>query len=221
MPSRTYKKKTTYRRKSVPASNLSKVTVAEVANAAWSGVKAIKKLINVEIKDYSLIGFTTSTNSSGQLINLSEIPQGDGAGSRDGDSVKPQYFKGNFTVYNHASANLFTQFRVIIFKHKQANGTTPAVTDILETPTCFQLTKRTEEYRFTILYDNCFIMKPPYSGSKDIVNFKVRVPMEGHIKFVTGATTYESGGLYMLLLADQATNTPSLYYNTRLTYTDN
>ncbi|WP_445779126.1 hypothetical protein, partial [Shewanella sp.] len=43
-----------------------------------------------------------------------------------------------------------------------------------------------------------------------------------HVKWNgTTASEIKKGGMYMLLLSDEATNTPTCVYNTRLSYYDN
>lgn len=214
-----YTRKTTYKKRT-PYKKPVRYQVADMALQAYNGVKAIKRLINVEVKYHDVLTNVT-VSSTGSITDLSAIPQGDTVLARDGDSAKPQYFATRFYMFNDGSYGDSTIVRVIYFRAIMENGTTPAVTDILESANVVALKNYTEKNRFTIISDRTFTWTPSKTGEVRSIESRFGHRLEKHFKFVTGANTKENGGLYMLLVSNRGTLLPTMYHNSRVTYTDN
>lgn len=210
------------RRRRGRASSGNELTMSDVkrmASAAWSGVKSIARLINVEEK---LFDVNTSGNisSSGTIFNLSNIAEGSDFNNRDGLSVLTQSlsFSSIFTIHNSAT-NTFLRF--IIFRDNSQRGVDPAVTDVLESAIVHSPIVHFSASRFNILMDKTVDLA---SVSKTLGHHRENFNINKHIYYssTTGAdaSNYQ-GALFLLALSNEATNTPTFAFYTRLAFTDN
>lgn len=188
----------------------------------WSDVKHIKRLINVEIKHFD-VNSSTTVSTAGSVIALSGISQGDTVNNRDGDSVKLMNNVLRFSLTTNASATVDTQVRMILFRGKQENAASYAVTDILESADLLSPKKYAERFRSKILFDRTIQLTEQESTSTNtrrlVKTFTNK--LYGHVQFTAAAATVENGGLYLLVISNQGVNTPTFAYYNRLTYTDN
>lgn len=182
----------------------------------------IKRMINVEYKHHNVDDSTGTavTNSGTNLDDLCVIPVGDAETDRDGTSIKPINFVMRYMITQHASATN-TLVRLVIFRSKFENDTAPTLASIF--PSSPLLKSKIPDKRFStkILYDKYFTLCD--SGTA-IRAGTIALKLHGHINYDGGETTgddKESGGLYLLAISSEATNTPTLSYVSRLTFTDN
>lgn len=198
-------------------------TVSSVSTAAFSALKlasTLARFVNTEIKYFDKSSGGTNVASTGTVIPLATIPHGDNASERDGMSIKPMNITLRLEAKMHNSATK-TQFRLIVFKAKQLTGT-PSVTDFLETANTQSPKQWSNRFRFKTLYDRHIQMNN--NGSNASVYVQKVIKLYGHIQYDatdTTGLTFEDGSLWMLLIADEATNTPTAKYYSRLTYVDN
>jgi len=125
-----------------------------------------------------------------------------------------------FFLTQHASATN-TLVRLVIFRTKAENDTAPTVLSIF--PSTPLLKPKIQDRRFNtkILYDKYFTLTDVGQTSRAGT---IVLKLNGHINFDFSDTTgddKESGGLYLLAVSSEATNTPTLSYFTKLTFTDN
>lgn len=195
-------------------------SVNKMATYAWKGVKSIRSLINVERK-YHDVSASTTPNSSGTIINLSNIAQGNDYNNRDGNSILLQSHLMRFDMGNNASA-LQTFIRCIIFSDNDQRGADPAVTDVLESAGTNSPLNHFVNKRFTIYRD--FKVNLETNNQTACKKLFYRFPTPTHCKYQStagaDASNYE-GAMYMLLISDQGTNTPTINWHSRLRFTDN
>jgi len=200
-------------------SNMKVSDAAYLAQKAWSAVKMISTLINVEEKLFD-VASSVNPSSTGNIINLSNIAEGSDYNNRDGLSILTQSLTFNTIMTKHASA-VNTFLRVILFRDNDQRGTDPAVTDVLETASVIAPIMHFSANRFTIVDDKMFVLT---DSSATALQSRSTYKLNKHIYFnnTTGvdASNYE-GALYALILSDQATNTPTIAYYSRLAFTDN
>lgn len=182
----------------------------------------IKRMINVEYKHHNVddTAGTAVTNSGTNLDDLCVIPIGDDEISRDGTSIKPINLVMRYALTKHASATN-TLVRLVIFRTKFENDTAPTVASIF--PSNPLLKSKIADKRFStkILYDKYFTLT---SSGQSMRAGTIALKLHGHINYDGGETTgddKEAGGIYLLAVSSEATNTPTLSYFTRLTFTDN
>lgn len=190
----------------------------QLASAAWRGVRYIKGLVNSEMFNVTLNADATPS-SSGSVVHLTAIAQGDGSGSRTGNSIFVRKVYGNFNVKQHATA-AYTSYRLILFMDTQQVGdTSPAVTDVLESTRVTSYLNPNTTGRFSILWDRRFTTEDNGNETRMLKFYK---NMRHHVRYNGSATSdVQKGGLYLLLLSDQATNTPTVSYEIKVAYHDN
>lgn len=212
-----------YRRRRRPRSSgfVKKATsYATMAYSAYKGVKAIKRLINVEKKksDVNVLGQAVSTTVYGKDLVL--IAEGSGSEDRDGTSIKPLSLLLRYNItYNTAGAD-YQKCRVVLLKDtQQQSDTAVTYSNVVESITNLQSPlNKNSVGRYTILHDSLHIL----SALHPVAQKERILKLSGHIKYNGAASTdIQKNGLYLFAIGDQATNTPSLDYYTRLTFTDN
>jgi len=193
--------------------------VAYIAEKAWTGVKAIARLINVEEKVFDLQTFPTMS-TSGFVYNLSNIAEGSDYNQRAGLSILAQHLYVGIRVVINASASTGSVVRVLIFADNDQRGADPAVLDVLEIASTIAPILRYTSKRFTVISDQ--ILQISLSTS-DVVHRQTHT-YNRHINYSasTGADSSNwEGALFALVITDAATNVPSAEIYTRLLYTDN
>lgn len=178
----------------------------------------VKKLINVERKYFDTTLSTTIT-STGTFWRLTDIPQGDGASSRDGESIKTQSIHMKMWASIHASATN-TLVRCILFQDRQTQGTSanPVILDILENSNVNSFRNIAFGKRFRILLDKTILLR---QDDRDMITSTFNKPINFHIKWA-GTTIYPTANpIYMLMFSNEPTNAPSVGGYIRIRYTDN
>ena len=190
-----------------------------MARLAYSGVKYLKNLINVEKQkvDFTVSNGGVSTTPS--VVHLSAIAVGDAEGSRTGNSLlsKYLYIKGSLLMNGSALA---TKVRLVFIRDKQQVGdTSPGYTDVYEAANTLAFLNKNTVGRFDVLFDKTYNL--------DTINNQVVMPdlylkLNSHIRYNgTASTDIQKGGLYAMIISDQATNTPTCSIFARLMYVDN
>lgn len=197
--------------------------LTKLAESAYWGVQRLSRLVNVEVKKFdAVVASGTAVNSTGSAYPLHEIAQGDTDQTRDGNSIKPLSNLLSIQLANNATA-VNTRLRVLLVKDlQQIADTTPAVSDVLDGSVASFVDAPLNNLavgRFKILKDRTFTLT---TVSAPVINFKWYTKLYGHIRYNgTASTDVQKGGLYLLFVSDQATNTPTMGFNTRLSFTDN
>jgi len=193
-------------------------SVGSVAKAAWSGVKYLRTLVNSEVHKFDGV-VTTAIAAAGTITHLSDLSNGDGANQRTGNSVLLSYIAcKHYITINSAATNSFV--RVIIFTdNQQIADTAPAVTDVLNTASPTSFLNTSSVGRFSIISDK--MVKLSTNGPQSSF-YKYYTKKSQHIRYngTTGADV-QRGGLYMLTVGNEATNTPGQEFRWRIGFHDN
>lgn len=216
--SRRYRKRKTYRRKSTTPWYNRRYNALQLASKAAKGVWYLKGLVNSELLKLDVGASTTPTNVTSQsLILMNGIAQGDGDGQRTGNSIFMRSINTNLFFEKNTSAT-FTYIRIMFVQDtQQIADTTPTVADVLDSDYASHLNKNTVG-RFKVLMSKIITLNPNYPSTAKKFNYATR----HHIRFNGSASTdVQKGAIYMLLLSSEATNTPTVRYNSRLSYHDN
>ena len=204
------------RRSAAPRSK--EVTWTQVAQKAWSGVQSIRKLINVETHIWdTTIGATVS--STGSVTHLTEIAIGDTKSTRTGSSVLTKDFALRFTLQKNATA-VGTVVRVLIIRDKQQiSDTSPGVTDILNSADVNSHYNAQLSDRFQYLSDQTITL-----DADDVLiakQFKLN-PQGLHVLFNgSSGTDIQKNGLYLVLVSNEPTLTPTFNGISRFQFYDN
>jgi len=206
-------------------------SVGQYFGDAWSlakrtanGLNEIRKLINIEEKIQA--GTVSSTpDRTGNVYPLTQMAQGiDYANNRVGDSIKLQTIQFRAKVLLNGSAT-GTACRVLVVRDLfNIGGGDPTTAQILQdvastfaplSPMNWLLRDR-----FSVLCDETFDLS---SGGNQCATFYWNVAHEGHVKYVgttAAAASNGPGSLYLVAISDEATNTPALSVDFRVTFTD-
>lgn len=206
------------KRRSIPWYN-KKYNAMQLASKAWSGVKYIKGLVNSESYRVITSGDVNPT-SSGTVVHYTAVAQGDGVNARTGNSIFVRQFFVNMTVKIHPSITGSTFCRCIAFIDTQQVGdTTPGVTDVLESANINAPLAINTSGRFQILKSWEFDLNAVNKPSKIIKKF---FNLHHHVRYNgTSASDIQKGGIYILYLSTEATNTPTFGTNNFIRYHDN
>lgn len=206
-------------------------SVGKYFGDAWSlakrtayGLNEIRKLVNVEEKVIEVDSASATFNTNGTIYSLSTIVQGTNFNERIGNSIKLQSIDVRYRIFmNTTSGN--TVVRVIIFRDLDGYGTAPTVTDVLaqgvgSTTAPLAMHDFLNRKRFSYLYDYVDTLSP--QGERGFAT-EVHIPHEGHILYLgstAAAASNGKGSLYMLVISDESTNTPSVAFQSRVVFTD-
>lgn len=195
-----------------------KYSAFDLGVKALKGVKAIRRLINVE-KKYCDTTSSTAMSTTPVVVSLNQLATGDGPEQRDGNSIKPQYLVVKTASFPSTSAGQTEARFVIVRDTQQIADTTPAVTDVFDSADIASLRNEANKGRFQILFDRQWITTSTQSRPM-LINTNVR--LTGHIRFNGSAgTDIQKGGLYVMYWSNQATNTASMDMKCRMFFTDN
>lgn len=213
-----YKK--TYRRKrQVTAWYNKKYTPGDVAAAAWKGVKQIKSIINSE-KHFHTVGSAPVIDNSGSVLNLTSIAQGDTIQTRTGNSIFIRSISMKFNPYT-LQTGVATHLRLMLIQdNQQVSDTVPSIPEMLESVDVLSHLKVQTLGRFSVLWDKNVLLDQ-VSNRQKYFEYKNHT-IQHHVRY-NGTTTadIQKGGLYLVAISDESTNTPLLPYNIRIGFYDN
>lgn len=192
----------------------------QLASKAYRAARYLKTMVNAEKKKYDASTTLSVANAGASYAHLNAIAQGDGNGSRDGNSILMHSLSARFTVKQHASATM-SQVRIILLQDSQQVGdTTPGWSTIFnDTDVNAFLHAQTGVGRFTILASRIVSLQ---SNGKQVQNLSLNLRLNKHARFNgTAATDIQKNGIYLFAISDEATNTPTVEYHTRLNFYDN
>lgn len=218
MPTKYSKSRKTYRRKR------SKYSWNSVAgNAKWAAQRALKgfnylkSLINVEKKFLDVTNNNQAIGSSPVVYPLTQMATGDDYKTRDGNSIKASSILIRLSAVLDTSAEQ-TFVRMLLVRDMEQNTSTPAGSDILESNDYLSPISHVNGKRFYVMCDK-YLNLTKTGNSKMIKCYK---KLYHHIRFSSSSSTdTREGNLYLLLISDQAVNTPTIDFTSRLRYIDN
>lgn len=218
-----YFRKRTYKRKFYPRRRY-KTKYMNTASKALKVAYRVKRMLNVEYK-YSdtAISAVLPAYDLPSLTLLNGIAQGDGAQSRDGDSVKIVSVHGKLNIKNVAPTS---QLRIMIFVDWQTNKANPASDAFYEqtlSPTDIQAFRNLEyNKRFTTLYDKVIRVYDDSPNKNWVFNKKITIKPR-YSGTGNSVTDIQTGSLFCLMISDQqAIGTPPAVNGFfRIRYIDN
>jgi len=179
-------------------------------NSSTSSTVGMRKMVNQMIQarlEHKRIVSTTSSIDwlTAGVVSLisTDVAQGDDITQRSGDAIRP--IKLTFRIVTNCNITGSMVNRVILFQDNMANGSTPAVTDVLNSANSLSPYKPTTraENRFKILRD--FFVTSVNTATNEKVEMSKNVPLKGVIHYVGTAAAAASAGrnsLYALFISD-------------------
>ncbi len=199
------------------------ITYGDIGQKVYQDVKYLKSLLNVEFQTLNTT-FPASPNTTGQVINLTAIAQGDTAQSRQGNKIRLKYLKVSGVVELHASATR-SRVRMVIVRDNNGSTTIPDITDLYTSLAQFfnnrnKLGTPQSNSRFSILWDKLVLIDSSGKGPMSAVKYSQS--LDHHCFFTGGATTDEGkGALYLMIASDEATNDPIVTIDSTVKWIDN
>lgn len=214
---RQYRRSRSRRRTSTPWYRR-KYNAMQLASKAWRATRYIRGLVNSEML-HNQGNSSISLSTSGTVIPLTSIAQGDTASGRTGNSILVRNVMIRIASAMHASATN-TFFRFMLVQDMQQQGdTTPAVTDILESSTYLSPLATANVGRFKVLWSKT--LKSTAAGSTSLLIDKYW-KVYSHVRYNgTASTDINKNGYYLLMLSSEAANTPTVVYQFKVGYHDN
>ncbi len=185
----------------------------------------LRSLMNVEFKNHDVtITATGVLDGVGNVIQLSNIDQGDTTVSRDGSNVKITsiYCKLLFRI-NASGSN--TNIRVMLVLDKQTNQAIFATADLLFSVANVQSlvspNNLDNQFRFRVLYDKIHLIT---AGGKESAFVKIYKKVNLRLRYDNtgnGIADLRSNSLALVVISNEATNTPTITGAVRLRFVDN
>lgn len=197
---------------------------AKVAQTAATVAK-IASMVNSEKQYYdnNTLLVTRNPTPTGTVDIMSGIPQGDDNGQRTGNSIKLNSLY--ITMQGGMSASATQTFvRMILFEDKFNTGTAPTAANVLGltlTTGWSVIAPLNVDFstRYKVLLDKRIALSQ--NGKQNFI-FKKYIKTQRHVHYTgPAATDTYNGNIYLLLLSNESTNTPTIYFNCRVGYYDN
>ncbi len=192
----------------------------ELAWKAVQGVAYLKGLVNAEMKRTSSGLITTVVTDAGVVLPLFEMAQGLTRAQRIGISIKLVYMRIIMSGSINTSATE-TSIRVIVFVDKQqvSDSDTDVVNVLASANPHSPINFDFGVARFRILMDRYIHLEVLTKGQ-----FSIRKTIPLNVKQQyngSAATDIQKNGIYILLLADEVTNDPTIIFHAEVGFRDN
>jgi len=198
-------------------------TTRSIATKALTTAKTARSLIDANKYVFDQQGVGSLMSNAVPIVLLSGIAAGDDNNNRSGNSVLAKHFSFSYDIVQNVAAVTSQVARVLIIQDKLQTGTAPTAAQVLQyVGTANAVNSPILDdalLRFTVIYDK----KHGLDQAGDIrqtgvVNrrFSKRISYTG----VNATDTYKNN-IYLLLIADVATNDPAISYASRIMYLDN
>lgn len=207
-----------------------------VAQSAWWMAKKACSLVNSEYKYVDTVSsVASSVTSSGTVVHLTNIGEGDDVTSRSGRSILPKtWFLRGEIAYNSAGSAA-QQVRVVVFRDMNDNDeVAPTVAQLFQSTTAglgvISPLQKDNSMRFKVLFDKIYNVDATRSQVGIKTFHRIPLGIDPHGNPTQGIhTTYSGTGgpntaknhIYMIVISNTSSNHPTLTYYNRLTFIDN
>jgi len=182
-------------------------------------VKKLEKKQEVKVHDIG-VGQIMNIPVAGVITALGSIAQGDTIAQRDGNKIAPFFFNLRFQWNGDTLAVGEVYRTIVLIDTQQTPSVAPTVLEILQTASPLSQYNHLRRHRFKVLYDQMFSQASDAAISMSqvmVVNRKLRKIMSFS---GAGSTTWNQNGLFMVNIANQATNLPNFNFSFRLWFND-
>ncbi len=218
MPNRSRKPRRSRRPMPAPRQRGYLDTAAQALTVAY----AVRKLINVEYHRVA-VSFTADPNTSGAVVNLTAIAQGDDTNDRQGNKIrlKQLLVQGKITLNSTTATD--SHVRMVIVRDNNGSTTQPSIAELYGSVANFtnnllKVGDPQTNSRFSVLWDK-FIIVDTDKPSKAVAYSQ---SLDSHCFFSgTGATDEGKGAIYLFISSNEATNDPVVNILGQVVYIDN
>lgn len=197
-------------------------SVSARATKALTLARSVASKVNVEYKtndSASNVGVSTTA----QTIHLTGLTKGDDYNNRDGRSVCYKSIEMDLYTIQHASATAtVVRYVLVLCKNGLSAPTFAGIFDTSSAQAVIAHRNLTNRKNYVILWDKLEFMDS--ASHKQCIDSKFK-KLNMHTIFNSGnagdITDIENNALYLVMVSNEATNTPTVYYNVRLRFVDN
>lgn len=193
----------------------------QVVNDGKRALMIINRFLNTEIHYNDVLADTQASSSTASFILLNGILQGDTTLLRTGSSIKCDGIDLSFTLFIGLVA-VASQERVMVVMDKQPNGAIFAIGSLLNATTVRSPYVPEGQKRFSVLYDEAFALSS-FSNVSTVT--KAKIGISTHIEYNLGnagtVADINSNSIYLIHFSNQAANTVTIDYYSRLWFIDN
>lgn len=225
MPRRTYRKKRGARRRRT-AKPTGYAGYLSTAGKALALATKVATMVNAE-KNFFDASTAITLTTTPQIFPLQLIAEGDDTQMRNGRSIKLAGLMMRSHWYPFTAATTSNLIRMVMFRDNYQAGTTPASTDILQTPITvdsFRNINTANPNRYTILMDR-IVKLNPYGSTNTSAVVNKYFNIKSHVRYLgSTASTGQmgQGQIYFMCYADNVTGgNPVGALNIRTRYYDN
>lgn len=192
--------------------------VARVAYTTARTVNKMSRLLDCEQKITDIYQSLTPDSTTGSVYCLTALGQGDTESTRSGNTVLFHSLYIKMALTPHASAT-GTFIRYMLVVDKASDSASPVSTDILENVDITGFLKHVNSQRFGVIRDKVYHVSP---DGKDTAFIRDYVPlnMKVHYDGTTSSDNFNNG-VYIFLLSNEPTNTPTVNLRARKKFYDN
>lgn len=184
--------------------------------------KDVRKLKMLASPEFKWIDKTdnSTVDTTGQIIDLNTVAQGDDDTSRDGNVMRMMSVQLSWYITQHASATN-SRVRFVLFLAKAINGTKPTVAQVLlSTNAEIQFRNLDERHNIVILKDwKCNLQSA--SRTQAMSDFYKKINVLTRFDATDGNITAMQGGyLGLLQICNESVNTPTMVVKSRVRFID-
>ncbi len=208
-------KKRRYRRK--PQSRGYLNTAAQALAVAYS----VKKLINVEYLRIAT-SFTAAPNTTGSVVNMTAIAQGDTITNRQGNKIRAKQLLVQGKIQLHASAT-DSHVRMVLVRDNNGSTVAPTIAELYGSAgnmlnNLLKVGDPQTNSRFSILWDKLVLI----NSDTPTKGVHYTQSLDHHIFFTGTAGTDEGKGhIWLMIVSNEATNDPIVNILCQVVYIDN
>lgn len=193
--------------------------LGDLGDGVDKSIRAIKRLMNVEVKSFDAAGAGMTPTTTGTVVDLvSAIAQGVTDNTRVGDSIKVLRLILRMTSTQNAVGG-GEQYMYILVARSHDEIMTSAQLNVLDTTNYAHLGGRNWDYKdqYSDLWSRRVVLDPEHQTHFIECDLK----LNSHVQYNAGGNTVNSGCLMMAVWANTTVNNPSLSYVLTVEYVDN
>lgn len=180
-----------------------------------------KQLLNVEHKHIDTAPSSLTCDTTGGVVALHGCSEGSTSFERNGLSIRTKSIAMHLKFIINAASTTPQTVRIFLFKDKQPNGTTPSITDVLESVETVSLMNNENTTRFTVLRNWVVDLSPNGKEIHSESFYKKLNYVTKYIGSTSAATDIGYNALYLGYMSTEAANKPTVRYSARIRYIDN
>lgn len=219
-----YRKRTYKKRYSRPGYKSCGKMVYSDARKALTIAAGIKRLINVEVKNFDVQQSNVQMSNVPVIIQLSNIPQGDTTSTRDGSQCKVLALELDLFMTRNSNGVVST-VRLMLVCDKQTNQAIYLNTDLMADVTTIDNLvspmNLDNKFRFQVLWDRVFVISSGWKGAR---HFKKTFRMSKILRFdgnTSAIADLTSSSLSLVQMTNDSASEASITMFSRLRYVDN